>query len=239
MVCQGIGEASTREWKGLAGRLAFVNQALARNSPPGKATRSSCECASPARLGLDAAISPRNEDTVALRLKVGAILPPAMLGDFSLTAQPAPPANLFLPLRIPLQQSRRPGDRTPTLLCQPHGANVGWQRSRSRPTGCSPAAQQRTGPCVVAGRCGLVCPAPSSSRPSATGGEYIRPFVEVTSSRIFLEPSVIAAALKPRTVLLTNRPAFEARPPERRRLRPACHQRRARPHLPGQPNPRG
>ncbi len=46
-------------------------------------------------------------------------------------------------------------------------------------------------------------------RQTAGGGEYIRPFVEVTSSRIFLEPAVVAAALRPRTVLLTNRYAYQ------------------------------
>ena len=46
------------------------------SSVPGKEMTSFCVCASPAALGLDAAISPRNEETVAFRLKVGAIVPP-------------------------------------------------------------------------------------------------------------------------------------------------------------------
>ncbi len=39
---------------------------------------------------------------------------------------------------------------------------------------------------------------------SATGGDYIRPIIELSSSRIFLEPAVVAAALTPRTSLVTQ-----------------------------------
>src|SRR5271157_1116554 len=44
--------------------------------------------------------------------------------------------------------------------------------------------------------------------PTATGGLYIGPWVEVSSSQVFLEPPVVAAALRPRTALLTNRQSF-------------------------------
>ena len=44
--------------------------------------------------------------------------------------------------------------------------------------------------------------------PTASGGEYARPSVELTSSRIFLEPAVAAAALRPRTRLLGQHSGF-------------------------------
>ena len=43
---------------------------------------------------------------------------------------------------------------------------------------------------------------------TATGGEYIRPSIELSSLRIFLEPAVAAAALEPRKRLLTDHTGF-------------------------------
>ncbi|MBI4325784.1 MAG: FtsX-like permease family protein, partial [Chloroflexi bacterium] len=48
---------------------------------------------------------------------------------------------------------------------------------------------------------------------AATGGEYLRPFVELTSSRIFLEQAVVTAALTPRSRVLADRQDFPADAP--------------------------
>ena len=89
--------ATARSRGGSAGETALINQTLARQLAAREGDEIILRVRKPSALGLDAAISPRNEDTVALRLKVGAILTADMLGDFALAAQPAPPANLFLP----------------------------------------------------------------------------------------------------------------------------------------------
>ena len=92
------GQTAVTQWK--AGQVAYINETLARQLAARKGDEIILRVRKPSALGLDAAISPRNEDTVALRLKVGAVLTPDMLGDFALAAQPAPPANLFLPLEF-------------------------------------------------------------------------------------------------------------------------------------------
>src|SRR5205814_1079206 len=43
---------------------------------------------------------------------------------------------------------------------------------------------------------------------TATGGEYIAPCVELSTERIFLSDSIVDAALRSRTNLLTDHPAF-------------------------------
>jgi putative ABC transport system permease protein len=48
----------------------------------------------------------------------------------------------------------------------------------------------------------------------ATGGEYIGPRIEVATPRIFLDPVVGEAAVKPRTTLVTNNAAFLSDKPE-------------------------
>src|ERR1019366_2969234 len=90
------GEGKLSQWN--AGETAFINETLARQLAVREGDQIILRVRKPSALGLDAAISPRNEDTVAVRLKVGAILTPDQLGDFALTAQPSSPPNLFLPL---------------------------------------------------------------------------------------------------------------------------------------------
>jgi hypothetical protein len=90
------GNGPLTRWRN--GETAFINQTLARQLAAREGDEIILRVRKPSALGLDAAISPRNEDTVAVRLQVGAILTPDQLGDFALTAQPSPPPNLFLPL---------------------------------------------------------------------------------------------------------------------------------------------
>jgi ABC-type antimicrobial peptide transport system permease subunit len=241
-----------------SGETAFINEVLARQLAVREGNDIILRVRKPSALGLDSAISPRNEDTVARRLKVGAILPAAMLGDFSLTAQPAPSANLFLPEQLLPDIVGVPGSAN-LLLTGPldvHWRLSSWDRLRDRvarwflihaprryinqpgaglvgyvwddsslavrvsrllaPRRQMPLPDKQALPWLnrELARAWLPEDAGLSIRAveqpsSATGGDYIRPFAEVTSSRIFLEPSVVAAALTPRTVVLANRPAFE------------------------------
>ena len=82
------------------GQSAFLNTTLARQLGvvPGKEVV--VRIHKPSLLGPDAAINSSERSSVALRLRVGAILSPEMLGDFSLTAQRQPPASLFLPIGL-------------------------------------------------------------------------------------------------------------------------------------------
>jgi ABC-type antimicrobial peptide transport system permease subunit len=250
------GKGPLSRWQ--AGETAFINAALARQLAAREGDDILLRVRKPSALGLDAALSPRNEDTVALRLKVGAILRPEMLGNFGLTAQAAPSANLFLPEAFladkvgvpdranlivsgPLSAERTPGRwdglrdwvrhwlwrHTPGIRVSqtgPMSAYYGPDPSsltarlarRLEPKRERLIPDNRALPWLNAelARAWLPEDAGLSVRAveqpaSATGGEYICPVAEVTSSRIFLEPSVIAAALTPRTVMLTNRPAFE------------------------------
>jgi ABC-type antimicrobial peptide transport system permease subunit len=250
------GNGPLTSWK--SGETAFINQTLARLLGAREGDEIILRVRKPSALGLDAAISPRNEDTVALRLKVGAILTPDLLGDFALAAQPSPPANLFLPLGF-LSDKLGVPDQANLLVSGPVLAKAQprwwdglrgrvtrwlWPHARWLPVSqTSPmSAYYKPDPASLVVRAARSLE-PKRERPladelalpwlnedlarawlpedaglavraveqpqSATGGEYIRPFVQVTSSRIFLEPSVVAASLKPRTLVLTNRPAFQ------------------------------
>jgi hypothetical protein len=238
---------------------AFINKALARQLAARPGDEIILRVRKPAALGLDAAISPRNENTVALRLKVGAILTPDVLGDFALTAQPVPPLNLFLPLRFLSDELGLP-DQANLLVQGPirlQNQRTGWDSVRDQVASWLRKQPQRrtfsTGHSTyyvimddssswVARAAQRI--APKRDQPlsdelalpwlnsqlerawlpedaglsirmvqqpsSATGGEYLRPFVELSSKRIFLESTVSAAALTPRTNLLSSRRAFQA-----------------------------
>jgi ABC-type antimicrobial peptide transport system permease subunit len=243
------GQLVTERWN--AGETAFINQTLARQLVAREGDDIVLRVRKPSALGLDAALSPRNEDTIAVRLKVGAILSAEALGDFGLTAQVAPTANLFLPMDF-LADKVGVHDQANLMITGPirrerqisrlergrfHVAVWLWKHT-PRLRGLDPSRlagrlmlslqPKRTRPIpdelglpwlnTELARAWLPEDAGLSVRAveqpqSATGGESIRPFVEVTSSRIFLEPSVATAALKPRTVLLTNREAYQADAP--------------------------
>ncbi|MEI6393789.1 MAG: ABC transporter permease [Verrucomicrobiota bacterium] len=245
----------TAQWK--SGETAFINETLARQLTARVGDEIIVRVRKPTALGLDAAISPRNENTVAIRLKVGAILTSDMLGDLALTAQAAPPANLFLPLGF-LSDKLGVADQANLMVAGPvlvqpkaglwdglrkrlaqwlwaHAPRTRFYLSKGMPP------YYRPDPSSLAGRAArsldpkhempipdkLALPWLNTELARAwlpedaglsvraveqpvttTGGEYIQPFVEVISSRIFLEPSVAAAALRSRTTLLTNHTGF-------------------------------
>ena len=239
------------------GETAFINEALARQLSAREGDEIILRVRKPSALGLDAAISPRNEDAVALRFKVGAILRPDMLGDFSLTTQSTPPANLFLPKDLlaskvgitnranllingPVTAKRTlnrwdnlrfrvsrwlwmHAPRIPLKEAAPMGiyyradpsSFIGRAARRLQPEPNRPIPDQfavswlntELGRAWLPEDAGLSVHAVEQSA-SETGGEFIRPSIEVATSRIFLEPTVAAAALKPRTIALTNRAAL-------------------------------
>ena len=251
----------TAQW--IAGETAFINQTLARQLAAREGDEFILRVRKPTALGLDAALSPRNEDTVAVRLKVGAILTHDTLCDFSLIAESAPPANLFLnkgvladKLGLPneanllvttqisaerrynerdrlrdqaaywllMHAPRRSASQTAPMrgITHPNRASVAERvadKLKSRRE--VPIPDELALPCLKTdlARAWLPEDAGLSVKaivlpPLSTDGKHVRPAVELTSSRIFLEPSVIAAALKPRTALLTNREDFQSDKPD-------------------------
>jgi hypothetical protein len=238
----------------LTNGTALINQTLARQLAVRPGDEIIARVRKPSALGLDAALSPRDENAVALRLKVGAILPPDKLGDFALTAQPTPPSNLFLsreflaqqvgvPERAnllvhgPVLEISKPGwlgkqrlklvewlmNRAPRIAVRtqkytayrPDSASLAWRTALFLAPKERPIPDQLALPWLEAGLmrawlpeyAGLSVHAIEQPQ-TAAGDESIRPWIEVASSRIFLEPPVVAAALKPRTARLTDRPAF-------------------------------
>jgi putative ABC transport system permease protein len=258
----GDGSDPLGPWS--AGETAFINGTLAQQLSVKPGDEIVVRVRKPTALGLDAAISPRDESAVALRLRVGAILTPELLGDFSLAAGQIPPANLFLPKDVLGLKVGAPGlanlvlegsiEEIPraNLWATQRRELASWARKHSKP----PVPVQVPGPGLhstsyIISRANtnsfwerlariieperLYVPVPDSralpwleaqlervwvpedvgltvraiEQPqTVTGGEYIRPAAEIGSSRIFLEPAVVTAALTPRSRLLTNHPAI-------------------------------
>ncbi len=249
-----------RVWEGNFQRLwqssqtALVNQSLARQLGINEGDEIVLRVRKPTALALDAALSPREQDTVALRLKVSQILKPEPLGDFSLSPPAQPPANLFLSLDFLAQRVGVPDKANLLLFGESRGTRTmgRWEMQRARVAAwlwrravlSSRGAANQTAKGYWSLNTNLLSarlaralePQLRKSVPdeltlrrlraqldrawlpeysgldvhalelpeSATGAEYIGPAVELTSSRIFLEPSVVAAALTPRTALLTS-----------------------------------
>jgi len=268
----------------LTNGAALINETLARQLALRPGDEIIVRVHKPSVLGSDAALSPRDENAVALRLKVGAILSADKMGDFALTAQATPPMNLFLPRDFLAQQTGVPNHanlliyggvsemRKLDWLDEQRDKLSQWlmQRARrvlvssSRSGSSSSTIYRLDGTSPMARLANFVRPkltpplsdplalpwlqaelardwlpeyaglsvraserpqtygdvpwtAAPTNGPSARAVEQpqtanddkdIRPWIEVASSRVFLEPPVVAAALKPRTVLISNRPDF-------------------------------
>jgi len=240
----GISREAQVAWE--AGDAVFVNQALASKLSVVPGDEIVLRIRKPSGLVQDAVISPREGTSLALRLKVGAILSRELLGDFSLIASQTPAANAFLNLKF-LAPKLDLQDRANLMLNSEFLAlrqlswwdqkrfQVGawfarrWSSPRPVPVAGSPPRYLPIFPRAF-------IPAPSSQAPnwlenrlannlsledaqlvvqaveqpqSATGGEYVQPMVEIRTPRIFLEPSVAAAAIQPRTRLLNQHTGFE------------------------------
>ena len=244
---RGGGEDSLSRWE--RGGGVFINETLARQLAAREGDEIIVRVRKPSALGLDAAISPRNEESVALRLRVGAILRPNMLQDFALTTQPAPPANLFLPEAFLANQigvsncanilvteqatkerqlSRWENGREQVArwLMRYNYLQLGQsslvdtfvrcimpKRLRSIPDNLAlPQFNAELGCAWLPEDAGLSVRAIEQPQ-AASGSQHVRFCVELTSARLFLEPSVIAAALMPRTLPLTNREAYRSDSP--------------------------
>jgi ABC-type antimicrobial peptide transport system permease subunit len=241
------------DWR--SGQAVFINEALAGQLQARPGDDLVVRVFKPTTLGFDAAITPKDQNSVALRLKVGAVLSSAQLGDFSLRVQALPPANLFLPLNLLGDQVglsnranllvfgpvMRDPARTRSREIQGKVSQEAWRlavhqradsetRSKTIATSESPwmrAARALTPPGHEAVPDDEALPRINSvlerswlpedaqltvraveQSQQATGGEPVRPFVEVSTSRIFLDDSVKTAALRPRTQALTNRVGF-------------------------------
>lgn len=193
----GPGSVAEKEWE--AGQTAFINETLARQLNVRPGDEMVVRVRKPSALGLDAAVSPHNEGSVALRLKVGPILSSDMLGDFSLSSVPAPPANLFLPIELLAEKTGVPG-KANLLVAGAAAANAKAELSVLE------KSLSRVWQLEDAGLSVRVIEQPGS----ATGGEAVAAAVEVASARIFLEPEVVGAALTARTRLLSAHAGFEA-----------------------------
>jgi ABC-type antimicrobial peptide transport system permease subunit len=193
----GLTAQIRESWQ--AGELVLLNKALAERLTVRQGDEVILRVRKPAQLAQDAVVTPRENTALALRLKVGPIMTRELLGNFSLAANQASAANAFLPLEILSKKLDIPG-RANLILNGPilhqHSPEEGLQflSNRIENNWLVEDAQLSV---------------KSVEQPHAvTGGEPIPPLVELTSSRIFLEPEVVAAALKSRTRVLAAHTDF-------------------------------
>src|SRR5206468_2505781 len=129
---------------------------------------------------LDAAIAPKEQDSVALRLNVGAVLSAGEVANFSLRAGQLPAANLFLPLNFIGQKLEL--TNAANLLVT--GPLPGEKPLETLKAGLERAWRLEDG--------GLTLRA--IEQPTVlTGGEQVQAVVELTSSRIFIDAPIINA----------------------------------------------
>lgn len=186
----------------------------------------------PAVLSRDAVITPRDDQSVALRLRVGRILSGREGGNFSLQANQTPPLNAFVPyetlaiaaglnghanlvLAERLFQLRSAGFLERAAFKEGELIHSGWAAARnnsmnfsSRPL--TEAEQAEAWQDLLASAWSLADAELSVRSRNGTvgaGGEAIPSWVELISRRIFLEPATVAAAL----AVSTNAPLAGAK----------------------------
>ncbi|HTL55334.1 MAG TPA: FtsX-like permease family protein [Candidatus Limnocylindrales bacterium] len=218
------------QWR--AGELVFINEALARQLNCHEGDEIILRVRKPSALAQDAVISPHDQSSVALRFKVGALLSPDMLAEFNLSVSQITPANVFLPLDV-LAQRVELDARANLLLhgpvLDPH--SVDKLQEQQKRVAASAQSGSPAGPALELKSYSWAAAAVAidslnrtlkgvfnledaqlslrtNDQPaSLTGGESIKPTIGLTSSRIFLEPSIIQAAITPCSQLLTNHDA--------------------------------
>lgn len=84
----------------------------------------------PSQFSRDAPLSPEENSSVALRLKVHAIVTERQFGRFSLQANQAPPLNAFVSLPLLQEKSGVPGRANMLLLARPSAPSPASARSR-------------------------------------------------------------------------------------------------------------
>src|SRR5690348_16883928 len=223
-----------------AGDTVFLNGELASQLRVTEGDEILLRIRKAAELAQDVVLNPRDEASLVLRLKVGKILSPDLLADFSLRANQAPPANAFLPLPW-LSHKLGLDGRANILLQSPlyNWRDLTWRETQTfklrewfakwrsgparqpswpgmrwfdlavplSPTKALPALSERLENNWSLADAELLLK-PIQQPPTVTGGEYVQPSIQLSSSRIFLEPAVAAAALQPRTHLLNAHTGF-------------------------------
>ena len=198
-----LSPAVLDQWR--AGESALINETLARQLNCRAGDEIILRVRKPSALAQDAVITPHDQASVALRLKVGAVLPPAMLADFGLVASQIVPANAFLPLNVLAQKVELAGRANLFVRGQPPQKSE-LSRAASEPALASLDDKLKRSWELADAQLALR----TNDQPqSATGGELVQPSVDLATSRVFLEPAVITAALTPRTGLLNGHVAFE------------------------------
>jgi ABC-type antimicrobial peptide transport system permease subunit len=201
----------------------LLNQALATqlNALPGATLI--LRVHKPSALSRDVPISPQSDNSVALRLKVHAIIPDSALGNFSLRASQIPPQNAFVHLE---ELARAAGLENRANLLLVAGTKetlvpsrpLWWHRmerhlpealrSRARAADVSPEKLASAANASLRGRAPedyqlelRIVPGVNADSPESP----LQRAVEITSSRIFLPPSV-ARMSKPQEVDSTPQP---------------------------------
>jgi putative ABC transport system permease protein len=124
----GGNEALTNIARG----TVVLNQSLATKLGVQASDEVIVRCQKPSALSQEAAIASRNEQTVALRLKVKAVVTGRQMGDFSLRANQAPSLNAFLRLDELAEEVGEPGKGNLLVLAnekQASGSESGMEQS--------------------------------------------------------------------------------------------------------------
>ncbi len=196
----------------------WLNAALAQQLRAKEGDQVILRLHKPSTLSRDAVISPRDDVSVALRLTVGGVNPRYGLGAFSFNANQTEPLNALVYLPILSSAAGIPGRvnvmwaETPLLQ---HDPNLpGWRHTvevwlrrinlsalvpRERPVAMPIAVylgflSTRVSASWSLADAGLDVHAVELA-PKLTGGEPAPAFAELTTRRIFLEPTTVAAAL--------------------------------------------
>lgn len=197
----------------------LLNEALATQLGVRKGDTVLVRVRKPAALSSDTPIAPQSGATATLRLQVRGLAPASALGNFSLTAHPVLPFNAFIPLPT-LQQAVAVSNRANLLLVycakpSPSRRPRGLGQIAVAPLGSAgweflfaslfnrPWYEVQQAPLRVRF---LMSPPQAPWRLQDAELE-VRPVpqigcVELSSSRIFLEPAVQRAALTPNTRVL-------------------------------------
>jgi len=190
----------------------------------------------PSALSQDAIISSRSDASVALRLRVQAIVPGSGLGNFNLAASQVPPLNAFLRMDVMAKQAGVSGEAN-LLLSGPiwmgpksvqffHGGFQVEQTLRDRLASALASLSPRLGALVRRDS------VPRLTEPASGAGFLDQEFAsrldfgdlelelrqlpkqrtfELRSSRIFLDPAVVQAAHSPPSPSLLGRNALQRR----------------------------
>lgn len=167
-----------QEWE--KDEAAFVNEEAARQLRLKPGDEIVLRLPKPTALAQDAVISPREENIIALRLRVGFVLRGNQLGDFSLVASQVPPANIFVPQPL-LQKAAGVAGRANLLVS-------------AAATSPGPALERSWR--LEDAQLTLSVQHSASTDAGAAGSDTV---VELSSRRIFLEPQVVEAAFSPKS----------------------------------------